>query len=101
MPRVLVTLAALLAAGMATAAPVPKAIKKPKEDRPFLEVMNDVERHTKLLYLSILSPDVTLKWPRDEDLTTDALLFKLNEQLEPHGYRLRRKNLSFCTEVLK
>lgn len=101
MTRVLTLLTLVLFAGLAAAAPVPKALKaKPLEGQPFAEVATKLERRTRLACLSRHPVGVSLVWPDDPELTADEVFDNLNEQLVPRGYILVRKTQSFRVEVV-
>jgi hypothetical protein len=118
MRRTFLTLGVLTAfAGLATATPVPKAIKAkpwvrktiqplPGEkvysvdyaDMPFEKVMEDVERRTGLLFLSKHRPEskFTLK---ANDVCLEELFAQLDDLLYPQGYYICRKSQSFTLRL--
>lgn len=107
MTRMAITLGVLAAfAPLAVAAPVPRGIKKPPnpEARPFMEVMEKVQRETGLIFLDLRSSGINaaveLVYPPGPKLPLADLFDNLNEQLEPHGLILRRKPQVFVVEVL-
>lgn len=105
MTRLLVVLL-VLATGVATVAPVPKALKKAKPDPtriPLLVALERAERHTRMVFLSRLpAGEIEIDWPwaTGEAPPAVELFAALNEQLGPHGYAVTWKTQSFSLRAI-
>jgi len=100
-------------AGVATSAPVPKALKKKPlravitplpgeklytvnfDDVPFTKVAEFLERASGLMYLSKDVPDVNITL-KVEDVCLRELFAQLDEQISPHGWVMQRKTQCFA-----
>ena len=104
--------------GVATSAPVPKALLKKKplratieplpgekvfdvsfDDVPFAKVAEKLEDLTGLMFLAMDVPKVNITW-KAEKVCLPELFEQINDQLEPANWVLLRKAQSFACGLL-